>query len=356
MTMPGEAQRLIDNLATAVLLVDDDLRLQAINTAAEDMLSLSARLAMGQRLDRLLPDFPLLVGVVRRALSSGHSFTERDLKLIETDSLSLIVDCTATPLDAAGRDEVLVELINVDRHHRIVREETIMAQHNVSSALIRGMAHEIKNPLGGLRGAAQLLQRELTDESLKEYTRIIIQEADRLHKLVDRMLGPNKLPAKTRVNIHEVLEHVRSLVEADAPDTLQVVRDYDPSLPEIHADPDQLVQALLNIVRNAVQAIQAGGVVPGHITLRTRPQRMFTIGSQLHKLVMRIDVVDNGPGIPADIAEGIFFPMVSGRDGGTGLGLPIAQAMVHRQGGLIAYTSRPGSTVFSVWLPIETRA
>jgi len=240
-------------------------------------------------------------------------------------------------------------MAQVDHHMRITREENLLAQHNAARAVVRGLAHEIKNPLGGLRGAAQLLERELSDESLKEYTSIIIGEADRLQNLLNRMLGPNTVPHKRPINIHQVLERVRGVVLAEVPVGVEIIRDYDPSIPDFNADPDQLIQALLNIVRNAVQAIDGSG----EITLRTRVQRQFTIGQHRYKLAARVDVIDNGPGIPADMLESIFYPMVTTRPEGTGLGLSIAQSLVQQHDGLIECTSRPGRTVFTVLLPLE---
>jgi len=215
--------------------------------------------------------------------------------------------------------------------------------------LVRGLAHEVKNPLGGIRGAAQLLERELRCESLTEYTAIIVREADRLRKLVDRLLGPNNLPKQCEVNVHEVLEQVRSLTEAEAGSGVVFIRDYDPSIPAMVADPDQLVQALLNIVRNAAQAVEGKGAV----TLRTRIQRQLTIGQRLNRLVVCVDVVDNGPGIPSDMLERMFMPMITDRPTGTGLGLSIAQNLIHQHKGMIECTSRPGETLFRILLPLE---
>jgi two-component system nitrogen regulation sensor histidine kinase GlnL len=245
---------------------------------------------------------------------------------------------------------LLVELTPLDRQLRISREENLLAQQSVSRALTRNLAHEIKNPLGGLRGAAQLLERELADPALKEYTSIIIGEADRLQNLVDRMLGPNSIPRKREINVHQVVERVRQLVAAEVPSRVRLIRDYDPSIPPLVGDPDQLIQAVLNIVRNAMQAVGK----EGDITLRTRTLRQFTIGHVRHKLVIKIDIVDTGPGIPAEIMEQIFYPMVSGRPGGTGLGLSIAQTIISQHGGLIECTSEPGNTCFSLLLPPQT--
>jgi two-component system, NtrC family, nitrogen regulation sensor histidine kinase GlnL len=346
------AQRCVNNLVTAVLLFDDELQLSLMNGAAEDLLAVSARQLIGTSIERVLPEFPELRSAVVRARSTRQTYTERDVRLRE-DTKPVTVDITVHPFEDAVGEATLLEITNVDRHHRIVRDETMLTQQNVTSALLRGMAHEVKNPLGGIRGAAQLLQRELKDDAQREYTRIIIQEADRLHKLIDRMLGPSMPPARVPTNVHEVLEHVRGLVEADKSNSIVVTRDYDPSLPEFIGDADQLVQAILNLVRNAVQALQAADTPNAEIILRTRPQRMVTIGTRLHRLCVRVDIVDNGPGIPVELEQSIFYPMVSGREGGSGLGLPLSQALIHRQGGSVAFVSRPGLTVFSVWLPIE---
>ena len=216
-------------------------------------------------------------------------------------------------------------------------------------ALVRGFAHEVKNPLGGLRGAAQLLEGELPDASLKEYTQIIISEADRLQKLVDEMLGPNRLPKKSLVNIHEVLERVRSLVLAEVPDGVQIKRNYDPSIPEFVADRDQLLQAVLNIVRNAIQAVEETGI----IELKTRIERQFTIGNVRHRHVLRIDITDNGPGIPEEMQHRIFYPMVTSRAEGTGVGLSIAQSLISRHDGLIECSSNEDGAKFTILLPLE---
>jgi two-component system, NtrC family, nitrogen regulation sensor histidine kinase GlnL len=347
------AQRCMQNLVTAVLLFDGELDLVLMNGAAEDLLGLSARVLMGEPIERVLPDFPELRNSVGRSRASGQTYTERDVTLRQDSPKPVVVDVTVHPFEDEYGEATLLELTNVDRHHRIVRDETMLTQQNVTSALLRGMAHEVKNPLGGIRGAAQLLSRELEDDAQREYTRIIIQEVDRLHKLIDRMLGPAMPPARVPTNVHEVLEHVRALVEADGAHGIRIVRDYDPSLPEFLGDADQLVQAVLNLVRNSVQALVNARTDEPTITLRSRPQRMVTIGTRLHRLCIRIDIVDNGPGIPPELEQSIFYPMVSGREGGSGLGLPLAQALVHRQGGTVAFVSRPGSTVFSIWLPVE---
>lgn len=349
MTSTRTDQRILENLNTAVLLFSDALELKYINPAGEILFEASARQITGQPATRLFPESQEFIQALRRSLNSGHPYTERGASLRLPDQRMVTVDVTVTPLQERNEHELLLELLQVDRHMRIAREENLIAQYNNTRMLMRGMAHEINNPLGGLRGAAQLLERELDDDTLKEYTRVIIGEADRLQSLLSRMLGPNAIPLKRRVNIHEVTERVRALLQAEAGPDVVILRDYDPSIPELFVDADQLIQAILNITRNALQAINGNG----SITLQTRTQRQFTLGSKTHKLVVQINIIDSGPGIPSDMIEKIFYPMISGRPGGTGLGLPIAQSIVNQHSGLIECASRPGKTVFSIILPLE---
>ncbi len=343
-------ERAIENLTTAVTLLDSALTLVYLNPAAEMLFEISARKARGMPLVSLLLDQGTVAESMIESLESGHPFSERELTLSLPGGRSATVDCIVSPVFEPNEPPVLlVEWLHLDRHLRISREEHLINQHNATSALLRGLAHEIKNPLGGLRGAAQLLERELESPELREYTAVIIDEADRLQNLVDRMLGPRQLPQRAEVNVHQVLERVRQLVRAEAPPGVSIRHDYDPSIPHIIGDHDQLVQAALNIVRNAVQALGD----KGQVTLRTRVQRQFTINHRRHKLVVRVDIIDNGPGIPPDLQESIFYPMVSGHAEGTGLGLSIAQSVISQHGGLIECRSKPGRTVFSLLLPLE---
>ena len=341
----------LDGLATSVVCLDHELRVTALNAACENLFGISRRHAIGALLRDGVPHFVPLQQRLREALDAGSGFIDRELLLQRPGDSPITVDCTATPMLVEGRAGLLLEVLPLDRLLRISRDELLMVQHEASRELIRGMAHEIKNPLGGIRGAAQLLEREFPDSQHREYTRVIIREVDRLQGLVNRMLGPNRAPEKTQFNVHEVLEHVRQLVQAEAPDTLQFLRDYDPSIPEIVADRGQLIQAVLNIVRNALQAIESEG--EGQITLRSRTRRQCTIGSVRHKLVVQLDIEDSGTGIPAALLEKIFYPMVTTRAEGTGLGLPIAQYLIHSHGGLVECRSRPGCTVFTILLPME---
>lgn len=347
-----DGSRLVDALSTAILVIDPDLRITRVNAAAESLLALSAAKLVGRTLGEVFTNGCDFIRLVSRALEDRRSFTERDLALTPMNLRRVIVDCTVSPWSPSrdAAEEVVIELSGVERHQRIQLEENILLQTQVTTALMRGLAHEIKNPLGGIRGAAQLLERELEDRRQAEYTQIIIGEADRLRTLVDRMLGPRGSLEKRVVNIHEILEHVCQLVEAEHSGEVVIERDYDPSLPQLKADRDQLVQAFLNLVHNAVQATPDAS---DRIILRSRAQRKFTIGETVHRLVMRIDVIDTGTGVAPEIADSIFFPMVSGHADGTGLGLPLAQSLINRQGGLIGFRSEPGRTDFSVWLPIE---
>ncbi|MFH0344844.1 MAG: nitrogen regulation protein NR(II) [Chromatiales bacterium] len=340
---------IVENLSTAILLFDSKLRLQLVNSAGENLLSASVKKMAGQRVDKIFGN-DALPKALKHTLKAGQVVTEWDLEIVSASRVAQCVDCTLTPCgNGHGETGVLVEMSSSDGLRRILRDEAALGQQNVLRTLLKEMAHEIKNPLGGIRGAAQLLECELASPAHKEYTRLIVGEVDRLRKLMDRMLVPNADPRVTAVNIHEVLEHVSSLLEAGADPALTIVRDYDPSLPDLLADRDYLIQAFLNIAQNAAQAVSYQGTV----SFRTRAQRQCTIGLKRHRLVIRVDIIDDGPGVPAEIAEDIFFPMISGRANGTGLGLSIARSLVHGHGGQIIYSSKPGETIFSVWLPVE---
>ncbi|HHH44547.1 MAG TPA: nitrogen regulation protein NR(II) [Gammaproteobacteria bacterium] len=340
---PVSAETLLETLTTAVLVLDRRLHIDYLNPAAENLFEISKRQVGGQYWPELVGAGEALVNRLNATTGTRHPFTERELALRSANGHRMTVDCVVTP---SGKEELLLEIMQIDRHLRIAHEEHLLVQQQAARELLRGMAHEIKNPLGGLRGAAQLLESELEKDDLKEYTQVIIGEADRLSNLVDRMLGPNNVIENRVINIHQVLEHVRSLVDAEGYPGLELVREYDPSIPEFPADSELLIQAILNLVRNAAQAGAR------KITLVSRTRRQFTIGHTRHKLVIRIDIVDDGPGIPADMQEKIFYPMVSGRADGTGLGLSIAQSMINQHHGIVEFTSEPGRTVFTVYLPL----
>lgn len=333
-------------LATAVLIADKQRVTCYLNPAAENLLSISAYHALGRPVEQLLGDCPELVRALDHALLEGASYTEHDVAL-PINGHSLVLSATVSPIDD-DRGAAVIELHPAAGNVRIARDEQVMAQTQASQHLLRQLAHEIRNPLGGIRGAAQLLEAELDSTDLREYTQVIIQETNRLQSLLDRLLTPAKRPVVQSINVHEVLERVRSLLRAEYP-LLQFKCDYDTSLPDLEGDPEQLIQAVLNITRNAAQAMNGDG----RINFRTRVARQVTLAMKLWKLAVRLDVIDNGPGIPDDMLGRVFFPLVSGREGGTGLGLTLAQSLVQRHEGAIHVESQPGRTCFSIYLPIK---
>ena len=348
---------LLDNLTTAVLLLDAELRLQYMNPAAEMLLAVSGQRNHGQFISELFTESAEALAALRQAVSQAHPFTKREATLTSLNGHSQTVDYAVTPIPARRETLLLLEIHPRDRLLRITKEEAQLSKQETTKLLVRGLAHEIKNPLGGIRGAAQLLSRELHEPSLRDYTDVIIEEADRLRNLVDRMLGSNKLPSLSMTNIHEVLERVCSLVDLESQGRITLVRDYDPSIPDVLIDREQMIQAVLNIVRNAMQALASQNDLHlGRITLRTRTLRQFTIGHTRHRLVCKVEIIDNGPGIPPELQDTIFYPMVSGRADGTGLGLAITQNIISQHQGLIECESHPGHTVFALFLPLEQGA
>lgn len=339
-----------DQLATAVLVVDSSIRIVYVNMAAENLLSTSVRRIEGQTVVAFFDGSSDFIDCVNQAFDMDYPFSKSEIDLnIPALLKSIKVDCSFSPL--RDSQQVLIELNQIDLKLKIAKEEHIVTQQNVLKVLVRGLAHEVKNPLGGIRGAAQLLEKEFTHDDLKEYTQVIIGETDRLQKLVDDMLGPNRPLRKEMTNIHCVLERVRQLVKAESKDSLKIIRDYDPSLPEFKADQNQLIQAVLNVVRNAKQALKGDG----EIILRTRPERQVSINHQYHRYVLKVDIIDNGPGIDPEFIEQIFFPMVTGRAEGTGLGLSIAQTLIAQHDGLLECNSKPGNTVFTILLPLKVK-
>jgi two-component system nitrogen regulation sensor histidine kinase GlnL len=344
-------KRILDNLNTAILLFDSELMLTYINPTGEILLADSSHHLVGQSADELFKySDPSLLINVKQSLLMAEPLVDRALTLNRI-SHNVTINFSATPLLVNEQvSEILIEFQQIDNHLRISKEEQLLTQQNTARLLVRGLAHEIKNPLGGLRGAAQLLDMELNDPELKEYTQIIIDESDRLQVLMDRMLGPNKLPNKNTLNIHEVLERVRQLVQVESTGGLIIENDYDPSIPDVYADKDQLIQAILNIARNALQAMEG----KGRIIFKTRIYRHMNVGHKHYKLAVKCDIIDNGPGIDPNMMSQIFYPMITGRAEGTGLGLSIAQALITQNNGMIECNSEAGNTVFSVLLPMET--
>lgn len=341
-------QRLLEHLTTAVLLLDGELRVRWMNPAAEALLAVSLSRVQGLSLDTLLGCGDSIDEVLAKARDAFHPFTQREARITPLNSEPLTVDYTVTPL---SEEELLLEVEPRDRLMQISREEALTTRQETIKILARGLAHEVKNPLGGIRGAAQLLERDLDDPALREFTHIIVEEVDRLRDLVDSMLGPNRIVKHGPVNIHKVLERVRALLIAEHPH-IMIHRDYDPSLPDLAGDEAQMIQAVLNVARNAVQAMSDAQTPTPALRLRTRAKRQFTLGIERHRLVSEVSVIDNGPGIPDTLRETLFYPMVSGRAEGSGLGLSIAQSILHQHQGLIECDSSPGRTEFRLLIPL----
>lgn len=355
----ADSGRILDGLSTSVLIVDRARSLLYLNVAAEALFGVSRNQVRGRPLAELLEESAALDAVIDRTATTSRPFSRRELALrpVYGDG-ELIVDCTVAPYEESGAPgAVLIEISDGTQHQRITRETALLTQIGGSRLMIRQLAHEIKNPLGGLRGAAQLLARQLDDASMREYTTVIISEADRLVTLVDTLLGPGHAPRKELINIHELLQHVGHLLAADAPPGVVIDRDYDPSLPALHLDRNLIIQAMLNLGRNAMQAIAPNnaqnGIRNGRIVLRTRALTNVNIGAKRYRLVASVQFEDNGPGVPEHLRDTLFYPLVTGRADGTGLGLAVAQDLVSRHDGLIEFESRPGLTTFTILLPFH---
>jgi two-component system, NtrC family, nitrogen regulation sensor histidine kinase GlnL len=376
----------LDLLATAIMLVDDRLTVRYANPAAENLFELSSKALVGQTVADIFTDARVLGAAIEYALANNCSYTEHDLELDAAGRNKLHLSCTISPVEMEGRSEgrqgradslvvqppvcgeramapapatgrsanvsqglLLLEFRHIEQQLKIAREERLLDQSQANRELIRNLAHEIKNPLGGIRGAAQLLDRELDRPNLHEYTQVIMKEADRLQSLMDRLLTPHRLPRPALLNIHEVLERVRSLILAEYPQGVTIQRDYDTSLPLLQGDKEQLIQVVLNIMRNAAQAMSGNG----QITLKTRVARQATLARKRYKHALALQISDTGPGIAEELRERIFYPLVSGREGGSGLGLTLAQTFVTQHHGAITFESQPGNTTFTLLLPIN---
>ena len=337
----------LELLAAAVILLDQDLLIQYANPAAENLFELSSKNMVGRPLSEIFDDPGTLLTAMDYALANNCSYIEHDLRLAAIGRPELQLSCAVTPLETRDA-RVLLEFRQMDKQLKIAKEERMLDQQQANRELIRNLAHEIKNPLGGIRGAAQLLERELERPGLHEYTQVIIKEADRLQALMGRLLTPHRLPRLAEINIHEVLEQVKTLLLAEYPQGIEIVRDYDSSLPPLAGDREQLTQATLNIMRNAAQALQG----KGRIILRTRAVRQITLAKKRYRLALMVQIIDNGPGVPGAIREKIFYPLVSGKEGGSGLGLTIAQTFVNQHHGIIDCESQPGHTCFTLLLPL----
>jgi two-component system, NtrC family, nitrogen regulation sensor histidine kinase GlnL len=342
----------LELLATAVFMLDSALRVIYVNPAAENLFELAKKHLVGHRPEQIFADAQGLCAAIDKAVRGGATYTEQELELVIAGKAKLHLTCTVSPVDTRTA-ALLLEFRHIDQQLKIAREERLNEQQQANRELIRNLAHEIKNPLGGIRGAAQLLERELDRPQLIEYTQVVIGEADRLQALVNRLLTPHRRPSFQRSNIHEIVSRVRSLVQAEFP-RVGIVCDFDISLPDLDADAEQLTQATLNIIRNAAQALESTTTHP-QIRLTTRVARYVTLAKKRHRVALALSIEDNGPGVPDAIRDRIFYPLVSGREGGSGLGLTLAQAFIAQHGGAIECESVPGRTVFTILLPLEPR-
>ena len=341
--------RILDTLNSAILCLDSKRRIGYVNAAAEALFESSAASLNGRLFDNLLSQVEPS-SILSKLTLDSISFTEHEAMITLASGKSIITDYSIYPFGNQPQDgEIVLEIRPLERQAQFAQDESNQLQQQATQQLARGLAHEINNPLGGIRGAAQLLQKALDRPEWTEYTEIILSEVDRLQLLTSKMLGPAGKLQRKPVNILEVLEHIRKIVHAAEPERITIQRDYDTSIPELMADRDLLIQAFLNIARNAVQAIDG----TGEITFRTHVGRQFTIGQITHPLVVQIDITDSGPGIPCDLGETIFLPMITSKAEGSGLGLPIAQEIISRHGGTIHLQSSDRGTTFSTILPLE---
>ncbi|MCX8580731.1 nitrogen regulation protein NR(II) [Gilliamella sp. B3482] len=342
----SDANLVLDSMITNILLLDKKLNILYANTAAQQLLAQSSKKILESCLPDLLGYFSLNLDLMQNALDQNQGFTDSEVNLVINNELH-ILSLTAQLL---ANGHILIEMAPLNSHKKLSQEQLQQAQQSAARELVRGLAHEIKNPLGGLRGAAQLLSRELPKNELQDYTQIIIEQADRLRNLVDRLLGPQQRLQQKQQNIHQAIERIYALLSLEKPSNVTIIRDYDPSLPELVHDSEQIEQVVLNIIRNAIQAI---GSKTGSITIRTRTAFQVTLHGLRYRLCARIDIEDNGPGVPVHIQDTLFYPMVSGYEGGNGIGLSIAHNIIDQHHGKIEFNSWPGHTEFSIYLPIK---
>ena len=343
----------LEHLASAVMLLNPARQVVYANPSAEILFALSATQIKGSHISEVFLNCEILQLAIDNAVKNDSPYREHEFALSTVRQQSFAVTCTVTPVDI-GDATLLLEFQQMDQQLRIAREERMLIQQQANSELLRNLAHEIRNPLGGLRGAAQLLEHELPNPSLREYTQVIIKEADRLQSLMDRLLVPHRVPKYESTNIHEVLERVRSLLLAESPNNIKVRRDYDTSLPDLIGDREKLIQTVLNIARNAVQAMQTSATPNAELVFKTRAERQVTLAKKRYRVAIKLQIIDNGPGIAVDIRDKIFYPLVSGREGGSGLGLALAQTFITQHHGMIDCESAPGNTAFTILLPVES--
>lgn len=348
-------ENLLDNMSTAILLLDPQLKVTYANHAAQTMFEQSFNQLVNLPVHQFIMHSSLDLMRLNMSVESGEGFSNGEVQIIFSEGRHTQVDLTATCYEHLGSKVLMLELKQIDQHKRISQESQQWAQQQAARDLIRGLAHEIKNPLGGIRGAAQLLEKELATAELREFTQMIVEQSDRLRNLVDRLLGPNSLPSFEWHNVHKVLEKILTLASLDLSHNITIDRDYDPSIPDIYLDQDMIQQAVLNIVRNSLQVLDNVEGGKGRINIVTRIERQMTIHGVRYPLSAQIKITDNGPGIPDELRDTLFYPMVTSKQDGTGLGLSIAQTLIDHHRGKIEVESWPGHTEFTLYLPIDKK-
>ncbi|WP_392561316.1 nitrogen regulation protein NR(II) [Orbus sturtevantii] len=342
-----EPDAILNSVLTNILLLDNRLNVIYANLAAQQLLAQSTKKLYGSYFPDFLNYFSIDISLMNTALSQGQGFTDNEINIVINEQL-YVLSLTAQQFN---NDSILIEMTPLNNHKRLSQEQIQQAQQTAARELVRGLAHEIKNPLGGLRGAAQLLSKELPQNELQDYTKLIIEQADRLRNLVDRLLGPQQILLQKVANVHQAIERIYELLKFEKLEHIKIIRDYDPSLPELFHDPEQIEQVILNIIRNALQALDDQS--DGKIIIKTRTASQVTIHGSRYRLCAKIDIEDNGPGIPMPLQDTIFYPMVSGNGNGSGLGLSIARNIIDQHNGKIEFYSWPGHTLFSIYLPIR---
>ncbi len=343
----------LEHIAASVILLNKRYKMVYANPSFEVLFGVSSTKIFNHHLSEIFFNCEVLLLAIENSVKNNSPFREHEFSITSQNHKSHAVTCTVTPVKIQDAI-ILLEFQQMDQQLRIAREERILIQQQANSELLRNLAHEIRNPLGGLRGAAQLLEHELPQPSLREYTQVIIKEADRLQDLMDRLLVPHRMPQYEPTNIHEVLERVRSLLLAESPNNIQVSRDYDTSLPDLTGDREKLIQAVLNVARNAVHALKESGIGNAKVTFRTRSERQVTLSKKRYRVAIKLEIIDNGPGIPPSMMDKIFYPLVTGHASGTGLGLALAQTFITQHHGMIDCDSKPGRTCFTMLIPIES--
>ncbi|WP_158970856.1 nitrogen regulation protein NR(II) [Paraglaciecola sp. L3A3] len=349
------SETLLDNLSTAVLQLNEKMHIRYANHAAQALFERSLGLLMDYPIYQFISTSSLDIERLKHSMEQGESFSDSEVELTFLDGRHTQADVSVTSMRELNRSYLLIEIRLVEQQKKISQDNHQWAQQQAAKELVRGLAHEIKNPLGGIRGAAQLLEKELHSEELKEFTGVIIEQSDRLRNLVDRLLGPNIRPKFNWYNVHEVLEKVCTLVNLDPSHSISIIRDYDPSIPDLYLDQDMFQQATLNIVRNSVQALMQYPEIKGEIRIVTRIDRRVIIHGVCFPLCVKISIIDNGPGIPAELKDTLFYPMVTTKAEGSGLGLSISQTLIGHHRGKIDVESWQGKTEFTLYIPIERK-